>query len=550
MVTFTSDQVVSYGNPADLKTLRKAVCDTGRPLTIVAGAGISMNASLPSWDCLVSNMASSIGDKTLCQMIEADRSDAMRKAGIVLNLLAERNPARERHEFVRDALYPRGLQPTPGQLAFSIARLVKARDGNVQLLTTNYDNLLEQALKYYYDACLIESFSLDQVDAWNAWRSAGKVGVLHLHGLLEQATRPKEPIILTESQFLEHGPKVRQTISTALEDSNAIFVGLGMADPNLVVPLYKIGTPPSAHRFVLVVPRQAPGSNGDSGESDRYAFISAGYLEAELGVRPIFLQSYSELNQTLSDLSLAIVEPDRYRDRPTDASLVYSKRFTRTLERCYQKMGCGKSGQVPDREKARELNEKLYEALRDGPLRMLNEVRRNYWGPHRNGSDEPERFALFLWLRTRRPIGGDPPYSLNLVGTSAYVHREGWSMRRVEKIVENSTTAAVQAVFAGTPNVVNMDPSGQEPNWRGIVAAPIILEGTCSASMIGGSAADILTIGAITLNSTRKVVRPGDARPDDAAYSIISRLKSSDFNKLMTSLDAAADHVLRPLLSV
>jgi hypothetical protein len=259
----------------------------------------------------------------------------------------------------------------------------------------------------------------------------------------------------------------------------------------------------------------------------------------------VFLESYSELNQTLSDLSLAIVEPNRYRDRPQDRSqpLVYERRFWRTLEDCYQNLGCGKSAQVPSDDAAMDLNQQLYSALKTYPLRVIRELRGFKYAAQRNGG---EKFALFLWLRTRRLTGESPSYSLNLVGTSAYVHREEWSMRREEDIVDQSLSAPAQSVFTGTLTMTNIDPSPYEPTWRGVVAAPIILAGTSSQSKIGSDFAEILTIGAITLNSTHKVRRDGGFSTAPQDYSVVSGLNSEEFNKLATSLQQAAKLVLKP----
>ena len=314
--TFVESPAFSRARQGYLKLMFDAVVDSKKPITLVAGAGISMNASLPSWESLIANMTSFIADPDLRRMAEKDKSDLMRKAEIVLHLVKAENANPEEYEFVRDALYQQGRSVSPGQLAESIARLAAVRRNGLRLITTNFDNILERALWQHFDQKNIRTFSLDEVADWEDWNGNDQVGVLHLHGLLRQGKSPKHPIVLSESQYLKYGARVRETIAKTLANSYSIFVGLSMADPNLVGPLY--ASRPATHdRFALFVPRRLPDESYE--ESAKYAVSSAKYLETELGLKPIFLKSYSQLNQVLSDLSLAISEPRRYQDQPASS---------------------------------------------------------------------------------------------------------------------------------------------------------------------------------------------------------------------------------------
>jgi hypothetical protein len=83
------------------------------PLTVVMGAGVSMNAGLRSWSKLVSSMADQIngvrkvssGNRTLQEMAKLDSIDLMRKAEVILHLIKSGSHNREDHEIIRDALY-------------------------------------------------------------------------------------------------------------------------------------------------------------------------------------------------------------------------------------------------------------------------------------------------------------------------------------------------------------------------------------------------------------------------------------------------------------
>ncbi|WP_394619403.1 SIR2 family protein [Lentzea sp. JNUCC 0626] len=547
--SFVRGHAFSFHEQPYLGELFDAIRDTRRPLTLVVGAGVSMSAGLPSWERLISNMAKSVRPENLSEMAQRDRSTPMRKAEIILNLVKASNQSKTEHEIIRDALYPSAFEINPGQLASSIARLVAARSGEVRLLTTNFDSMLEAALLAYCGSDDIDSHSLDDVDAWRASLGSKKVGVLHLHGLVPFGRKPlpRTPIILTESQFLKYGAEVRQVISENLAGAVTVFVGLSMSDPNLIGPLYESAAQKSGSaRFALVVPETTPGTSYE--DSAQYAIESAVYLEQHLDLKSVFLKSYSQLNQVVADLSLAVAEPARYdhgRSRRGRDSLVYGTRLAAALDRCYGSLGCTRTQQVPTGDAATDLTVRLHRALHapKGPVALLKSLSYRY-GDYRIGGADGENFALFLWLRARKTKDGRQPYALSLAGSSAYIHREEWSLRHEVPITREAPFAAAQAVFEGSPQIVDITPVPPLPIWRGIIAAPIVLAQTASTVMVGRHPADVLTVGAITLNGTRYVAgkHTNGAAPEE--LSLINKLDSGDFSRLLTTLTWTAQEVL------
>lgn len=61
--------------------------------------------------------------------------------------------------------------------------------------------------------------------------------------------------------------------------------------------------------------------------------------------------------------------------------------------------------------------------------------------------------------------------------------------------------------------------------------------------MIGPDAADILSVGAITLNSTYVIKANGEEVPPEH-LSLISKLDSERYNHLLVSLQRAAEHAM------
>jgi len=554
--TFTTGRTLARREQPYLRMLLANVCDHRQALTIVVGAGVSKNAGLRSWKELFRHMVAQINDERLRELVMLDESDLMRKTDLVLQLIKKSDVRISDHEIIRNALYPKDLRIGTGQLALSIARLVAARKQKVRLLTTNFDTVLEEALARYFGEDQVRSFALDEFETWNDLADTGQMGVLHVHGVVQQqGGDPQWPIVVSESQLFKYGAEVRRAISTSLQESCSLFVGLSMTDPNLVGPVYEITNyekdsqvKPSP-RFTLVVPGEIPGVC-DSEEEARYAIESAEFMERELHLRSVFLKSYSQLNQVLSDLSLAIVEPQRYRSRPTDGSksLVYGNRLVRALNDYYTRIACGPHQQVPAGDAARELNSRLYKALhaQQGPVAVLRKFALTIGGCKLGGPDG-ENFALFLWLRCRRRHASNPAYALNLVGTSVFTHRDGWWLKSDVAITRHAKIPAAQTVFLGTPIAVNTGSPAGPPNWQGIVASPLVIKSPGSRCIINGTPADTLTIGAVTLNSTHKVDKRTAADGDNYELSVIARLDSDQLNQLIESVERAAEVVLQEL---
>ncbi|HEY5856410.1 MAG TPA: SIR2 family protein [Aldersonia sp.] len=509
-------------------------------LTILVGAGISMNASLPSWRELVWNMAQQIGDETLREMVCSQSSDSLeRRAETIINIACAANPDIDAAQIIRDALY-RTKVPTPGILALSIGRLVALYFPNVSVLTTNFDLVLEGAIANYLPKSALGSYSLDSYRDWqHSEKDDSKLGILHLHGVVRQSGKPPlTPLVLKDSDFLEHGAEVRSAVADAISTGVSIFAGLSLTDPNLVGPLYEKTDPGSAQRYGLFVPRLHGGRFGPE-QHALLALSEAEFLKEKLALRPIFAKSYSQLNQLISELALAVGEPSLYRrNAPRSQSLHYGTRFKQELARAYSSIGGNPRTGELDESAALALSRKLRDALRSshGPTPLLARFRRKY----RSSVAATENFGVFLWLRSL-DRGGEKKYALNLVGTSVYTHLESWSSRREVPIVGDSDYAAVHAIFEGVVKAENLDPGRNGQMWRGVVAVPLIVNESRCTLRVGADPLDTLVIGAITLDSTACV----DAESAEGdALSVVSQLGRHEFQKIVDALNKVAGVVL------
>jgi hypothetical protein len=159
-----------------------------------------------------------------------------------------------------------------------------------------------------------------------------------------------------------------------------------------------------------------------------------------------------------------------------------------------------------------------------------------------------EEFALFLWLRVMGDKDDDlPPYRIRLIGTSAYVHRDAWSGRKEFDIEPDTGFVAVDAAFFGTLRRTNLGDTRIDRTWRSVIAVPIVY--ARSEDQL-----DRLTVGVITVNSTRRIV---DKRVIDElareertvlneSPSILSFISEDEFEDLAELLLSSALDVIAP----
>ena len=537
------DHTLSFTDQPALRDLFSTIKGKRRRLTLIIGAGVSMNAGLPSWQYLVSQMAYSVEDDLLQKMLRLQSMESLERKAETTIQIAKSNKNIGTAEIIRDALYSKSATPTPGILAFSIARLAALYFPEVTVLTTNFDSLIEIALRRYLDDITIDSFSIDRYEEWqNTEAQKDTLGVLHLHGMIRQGGQlPLEPLVLTESDFLEHGARVQEIVKSAVATGTTIFVGLSLTDPNIVGPLYRSADDPTANRYGFFVPRlYGPGFKPI--EHARYALAGAEFLQSKLHLTPIYLKSYSQLYQLVSELSLACAEGPLYsKTAPKNKSLHYGVRFNAALSQSYQVIGAKKQTGELSADQSIALSRKLNAAAQSskGPIRLLTKLRPDY----RESISESEQFGVFLWLRTM-DLPDSKKYSLTLVGSSVYAHLEPWSGGHEEPITGDSTCAAVHAIYKGGVQLENLDFEANGNTWKGVVAVPLIVVESRTSARLGPDPLDRLVIGAITLHTTKYV----DAGTYDAGeLSIVSQLRPDSFQSaVVDSLLHVASVALDP----
>ena len=543
---FLDGPAFSFTRQPLLADLFGDVADTTTSLTVVFGAGVSMNSSLPSWSGLLDNMARGLRDKRISRMALSDRADPLRRAERLL-LLSHRGDMRtQSFEPVRNALYPADFEPQPGEMAQAIARLAAVAEPRTRLMTTNFDPLVETALEALRGET--PSHSLDTKDEWRGCVARGELAVMHVHGLIQTGWQKAEtlrPLILSESHFLQYGQEVRDLVTERLGDSTVVFVGVSLTDPNLVGSCFNWAQLDARtyNAYALVVPDSVAGAESDEEEFE-YNRHSAQFLYEQLGLRPIFLKSYAQVTQVVSDLALCCARPDEYRDADPGACVRYGHRFARILERAYSNLGIDRESDTPSPSIAAVLARRMVGLMEadDGLLAQLMEWTRLLG---RGQSGPPEEFGVFLWLRSREHNAPDSPYSLSLVANSVYAYHSPRAGRRVVPIRRDSSYAAALAVYRGSTTASNPTPSPGFSMWRGVYAVPLAVEAGDIDAEIANTALDRVTIGCVTLTTSRPVTaNAGESSGDATPVSVLQLLQGEDSSRLSDLLIALAGRLI------
>lgn len=577
---FFEKPALSFENQPDLQKFYEYLLDKERHFTFVLGAGLSLDAELPSWKQLVANIVRFIEPRWQGPAL-ADDSDLLRKAESVINLAME-NTGRDRDHLICDALYSsaHGFTSVPqsGRLTSELAKLVYALSNRAVVATTNFDTIFDRALNAHIgntgspiDSVALPSDISEENSAWTTSRAEWLDGksILHLHGVLEiNPMRTDGNVVLTETDFLRFGATVRDVIKERIINSHVVFVGVSLTDPNLVGPLWELATSGlkagADYREPFLFSVASCRSNSPDPSSERaYEIRKSQYLANNFGVTTLFFKSYGQQTQAIAESALALSAPEEYLSDDSLESLRYGHRLKRTLEHCYTNIGCEPRSEMPIDEHATKLSDRLFDLMNaeNGIVAMLHECREDHKSSNNtelreiaNRFEETfknEEFGLFLWLRSRNSTERSAAYELRLVGTSVYQHRAGWSLDRKADITKDRHYPSVEAAFYGRLCVQDFPETDRWQLWRSARAIPFSYYAGRGSSVDKLAA---LEVGVITLNSTMFAVS-GDpdvpnTAPDQAIWpngckrSILSTLSISEAKRIDAELQRIAIEVV------
>lgn len=539
-------KALSLSTQPHLASLIEQLQSDGAELAVVAGAGVSAESGLPTWEGLVANIADNCLSAQQVQMISILEQDNIeRRASMTFAMARIHDESERRSEHIRNALILRPHRPEPGPLAQAIARLSYTMKTPTKLLTTNYDDLIERAIDRSIGREVSTSYSIQGRKAagrarrertFADWESLSGVrlcrAVLHLHGKIplsdsdDDPELPLTPIVLTETDYLSHGPRVVDAIVSALRGRVAIFFGMSMTDPNLLAALRKCKDDGiEGERYLVTAPvlRHAQFTPLQCAQTAREVAV---FLEQAYGLRPILVKTYAQVAQVAVECALAVDQRKRYL-LTGDSSLRYGRRVVAAVEYAYDALGVPKSPTADPSEELRRASAVLSARLWDLDNRnSLGSVLARLQAKYAGQVAADERMGVYIWLRNFADFK-ERSYSLRLVLNSVYSHVQGWSEKSPQPIEAWSEYTAVKAMFHGrlTTGTSVSDPASDI--WRGTIAAPIFLQGVAGRKRNGDHIADQVLIGCLSVDSTAYVDDPGDpAEPVPAEMRSVFQVAS------------------------
>jgi SIR2-like domain len=437
-------------------------------LSLLVGAGASMEAGLPSWDGLLDRLLLKGGETAgLIEPLSAgaaptDKQKSQRQrwlADAALDgplgkaALAEALAGDERDEWIKQAVFAPADGPQdyfPGPIARQIPLLRKAFDDDLRIMTLNYDDLIEQALRDSPDIP-----GPHTITGPDHHVPADKCGVFHLHGYLGRDNLPTGQIILSEADYvqMQRGTSWQEAlVQNALMDSTLVFVGTSLLDPNVIRYLHGVAPPIGGQpaRFAVFVrqdtyPKDVPHEirrAREQGLSKRW--------EA-LGVKAVFVDHYTDVAQILAEIA-------RHRE-------LGAEHYVSLPDRAAQWIGAVQSDILgcDDGEHFRQGQQVVNQLLRKALSQAVEGARTH------TGQPWDETLQLALWL-----VDPSGKKLTNWVMTD----RLHLDLETIEPVVvdEYANWVAVRSFCAGTPLAESRDIYASR--WKFIRSTPLILHTT------------------------------------------------------------------------
>lgn len=436
-------------------------------VTLIVGAGASMEAQLPSWSELVRRLLRRVADDhaglttddAKSAWVEATlRSGDLLSAGSVVEVMASEGLDNLLPELLFGPDGPAAWEPGP--IGHQVAFLRGCFGDRLTILTTNYDDLIERAL-------LARGALRKDIKSYVSHRTnppVGAVAVTHLHGFAGREKPPK-CIVLTDEHYhrMQRGSSWQERyVTECLERTLCLFVGTSLADPNLIRYLYGYEQSPS-RRHAAVFVRQ--GDIEDVSEEVQVVREEAVTKRWQrCGVEAIFVDHFGDAAQLLYEIGHKHTSGAAYEPVGTRASGALSRIGAKALL-------LGETDeQFAERQVglSRWLRETLYQTLGSAL-----------------GTDPPddERLALALWL-----LDED---GLTVTGW-AHSDRAHQDPSTIEAVPVRSSSAwvAVRTICQGVR--VGLDRESDVSRWRFVRGLPLIVDDPSR-----------LPIGCLTVSSTK-----------------------------------------------
>ncbi len=441
---------MSFASYADEPIHRLVVsASEASKISLLVGAGASMEAGLPSWNTLVNrllergalnaDLLSADDERARALWLEDAGRDGPLGAAAMVDALA----GDERDAWVVEALYGDGGPSSffPGPIARQIATLYRVFGDQLRLMTLNYDDLLQQALRDAGSTPLTLATAEHRV-------AAGEMPVFHLHGYLGRDGSSGQ-IVLSEADYhgMQHGGAWQDDLMrNALRDSTLIFVGTSLIDPNMLRYLHAVTSEPGGEHFAVFVRQGVYAADAPGGLAEARERALTRRWE-QVGVTPVFVDHYTDVAQVLAEIAMRRADTGNHRPLPERAA-TWLEAVTPGLLAVHDREAFVRSQQV--------VSALLRDALSTA-VQTAEALTGDQW---------TETLALSLWLSNAEGT------AMTSWFTTDRLHLEPATIEPLP-IDEHSSWVAVRAYCQGTPLAEAHTPDGSR--WRFVRGTPLTL---------------------------------------------------------------------------
>ena len=277
-------------------------------LTLVCGAGVSIQAGIPAWNELLFRLLERMLNRIVVTHALDPSGVAVHKfqeryanSSLILGKYLKNNFGRDFAAELRSSLY--ASPPATSPIIDSIVKLARPqRDGRPleSIITFNFDSLIEECLTAQsVPNCAIFSEAVTH--------DSNDLPVYHVHGYLPRVGPLSESLDLVfsedayHSQFIDPFSWSNLIQLNKLTLNTCLFVGISLTDPNmrrlLDVAWRKSADKKMAHFIVRRAPRS---SNGDV--MDQVAKLLDEQDANALGLNVLWIDAFDEIPALLDDL--------------------------------------------------------------------------------------------------------------------------------------------------------------------------------------------------------------------------------------------------------
>ncbi len=210
-------------------------------LSVFAGSGISVDSGLPAWDGFIDkyieiceSLNDSVDDELKFQSIIDDAKNYKKKS-LIDTITALKDKVKNcQMNGASVGFFDDELNKMFYSAKCNDYHKIIVSTNYSQIITTNYDSLLEDAAKENgYTTLLPRSYSYVESQKLTAAIYSGETAIIHAHGRI--ADLKLDQFVLTKHDYqmiMKHNPGFRMIINTIFIMNSVLFVGYGGSDPH------------------------------------------------------------------------------------------------------------------------------------------------------------------------------------------------------------------------------------------------------------------------------------------------------------------------------